>query len=123
MPAGSCSNGARQIAERAVADFHDHYSAKQFSTLFNGAHRDFKRSGTCGNFNSLMHSVYANLGKVASTRNQYLKISGDEGERLLLQQKTTFEKGIGFETFLFTIEEGEAVLAGYKINSQQLNAL
>ena len=121
MAAGSCSHGNNQIAGRAVADFHAQYNAKQFATLYNAAHRDFKRSGSYANFNSLMHSLYVNLGKVQSSRNQYLKITGSEGETLKLQQKTTFEKGSGFETFLLYIENGKAALAGYKISSRQLD--
>jgi len=68
-----------------------------------------------------MNIIYAKLGKVRATKKQYLKIMENEGEALLLQQETTFEKGTGLETFLFNIEDEEVGLAGYKINSQYLH--
>lgn len=121
MVACNGHNASKQIAENAAAVFHDHYNAKNFSTIFTGAHPDFKRSGSYANFHTLMRTMYHSLGKVQSSKNKYVKEIKGDGETLSIQQKTTFKNGIGLETFLFSIDDGEAVLAGYKISSSHLD--
>ena len=109
-----------RVAQRAVADFHDQYNARRFAAIYNSADSDFKRSGTYTSFNALMHALHATLGKVRSTQNQSIKLLKDDGQTMSLQQKTTFDNGVGFETFLFGLKNGEAVLTGYKMSSRDI---
>ena len=118
-----CSDltSAQPAAESAVVDFHNSYNAKQYKSIFDAAHDDFKKATDFDSFSEFMEAVHSKLGNMVSSENQTWNAkSFNFTTTMVLQQKTAFEKGEGIETFTYRIEDKKAVLLGYNINSRDL---
>jgi len=118
-----CSDlaAAKPAAEDAMVDFHNLYNEKQFKSIFDSSHDEFKKASNFESFSEFMEAVHSKLGNMVSTENHNWNAkSFNLTTTMVLQQKTTFENGVGIETFTYRIEDEKAILFAYNINSRDL---
>ena len=117
---GGCSMGADMKAGGdAVAAFHKQLDAGQFAAIEAASGPEMKSSP--GQFLKLLDAVHRKLGASgASQQVGFNDAVNTGGHFLTLNYRTTFAKGAAAETFVYRIDGGKAVLAGYNINSDAL---
>ncbi|THD35268.1 MAG: DUF4019 domain-containing protein [Sphingomonas sp.] len=117
---GGCSMGADvKAGGDAVAAFHKQLDAGQSAAIEAAAGPEMKT--TPGQFIQLLDAVHRKLGASgASQQVGFNDAVNPGGHFLTLNYQTTFAKGPATETFVYRIDGGKAVLAGYNINSQAL---
>ena len=117
----------RTGVEPAVDRFHDNYNGGQFDAIWDTAH-PAKRSRfqskdlqdvfkTKESFKNYLKSAQDRFGKVVSSSRlsigQMDKLSWTE--KLVVVQRSAYEKGQGTEKFLFEIIDHKPVLVGYEL--------
>jgi hypothetical protein len=111
----------RKAAEREVVDFHRQLDAGNFAGLYSASHGSLKKVATEKDFVALLDAVHRKLGSVVSTTPAGANVlSGTNGTTVKLGYQTKFSGGDGVETFVYFIEGGRPLLAGYNMNSMAL---
>jgi len=111
----------KEKAEEAIPGFHALFDQEKYEEIHATASSDFTASTTPKKLAEFLGAVHRKLGKVRSTKQQNWKINNWNGRTFVVMvQETTFEKGIGTETFTYLMDEGKAVLQGYDIRSNDL---
>lgn len=118
----ACSAGANtKAAEEGVVSFHKTMDAGQHATIYDASSTDMKSAISRDDFIKLLNGLHSKLGafKSGKTINWNVNV-GTGGTYVTLNRETQFERGPGTEEFIFRIEDGRAVLAGYHVNSMLL---
>jgi len=111
----------------AVISFHESYNNGRFDAIWDGAH-PARRNGfqsrdiedafkTKKDFQNYLQDARRTYGKAISTRHlntNHVDLTSWT-ERLVVVQKTKFEKGTGTEYFVFEIIDHKPVLVGYDL--------
>ena len=109
------------VAEAKIPEFHSLLDAGEFRAIYAASADDLKKVASEKDFVALLDAVHRKLGQVkTTTRQTWLVNSRTSGTFVTLTYKTVFAKGDATEQFVYRIENDQAVLAGYSVNSLAL---
>lgn len=118
---GGC-NGPATHATKAVDLFHQRLDAGEYETIWRESGPDIKATTSRESFIAMLALVHDRMGKVRETKqtgwNSQMDTAGSLAE---LTHTTTFEKGVGEESFVYKGAGEGQKLAGYHIKSPALN--
>jgi hypothetical protein len=117
-----CSPAAdTKAAEDGVTAFHRMMDAGQYAAIYDASAPDMKSAISRVDFVKLLTALHAKLGSFnfGKTTN-WNDNANTGGHHVTLTREAQFERGPGTEEFVFRIENGHAVLAGYHVNSNVL---
>ena len=119
--AGCSASADTKIAEHAVDAFHKMLDAGQFEALYLGSAEDLQKATTQHDFVVLLGAIHKKLGNVkASTRQTWNVNYHTSGTFVTLVYSTTYVGGEAAEQFVYRMQDGKALLAGYHVNSNAL---
>jgi hypothetical protein len=114
---GACGK-SREAAATATQEFRQRAAAGHWVSIYKGAAPEFQKSITEADFAKMMTGVSGKLGTWQSSKTPIWNVTaGTGGRTVTLKYESQFEKGIGFEDFLWRIQDGRGILLGYHINS------
>ncbi|MEA2999537.1 MAG: hypothetical protein QOH04_2848 [Sphingomonadales bacterium] len=118
----ACSPGAEvPAAERAAASFHAQLDAGRFTAIYAAASEEMKRTTSQQDLVRLLEAVHARLGRFRGGRTAGWNDSRTTAGRFVtIDYAATYETGAAQENFVFRIDGGRAVLAGYHVDSKAL---
>src|SRR3954447_12870973 len=118
-----CSPGAEvPAAERAAASFHAQLDSGRFTAIYAQSSDEMKRTTSQPDLVRLLKAVHARLGRFRSGRTAGWNDSRTSvGRFVTLDYAATYEAGAAQENFVFRIDGGRAVLAGYHVDSKALS--
>jgi len=118
----SCSsNESVATAERQISSFRRSVAAQQYAHIYAASSDVLKKSTREEELVSLLSAVKRKLGDVKTSEKSGWSVRFlSTGTYVTLGYKTQFERGGGAETFVYQVSEGNALLAGYHINSNAL---
>jgi len=119
---GSCSPGAdTKAAEEGVTGFHQTMDAGQYAAIYDASASDMKSSISRDDFISLLTGLHNKLGAFKGGKTTgWHDNATTGGHYVALVREAQFEKGPGTENFVFRMERGRPVLAGYHVSSNVL---
>jgi hypothetical protein len=123
LPLSSCSDfrEGKSLADTALQDFHEKFNSGNFDYLYEIAHADLKSTSGKEEFLQLMEAVHRKLGPVIDTVNSGWNVNNYNFKTYVsLTQDTTFQSGKGTESFIYQIQDKQAKLLQYNINSNDL---
>ena len=120
--ASACSLAkGKGIAEKAVAQFHEQFNARQYHEIYVQADDDFKKSASEADFTALLEAVQRKLGTVKGANPAGWGVNATPlGTMATLSYQVDFSEGKGQEQFVFRIKNEHASLYGYNVNSPLL---
>lgn len=119
---GGCSFGKDvPIAEKAADAFHAQLDAGQFDAIYAGGSADLKATAKPADMTALLSAVHRKMGafKSGKTAGWNDNVTTD-GHMITLNYSATYQNGAASEEFVYRMDNGQARLAGYHINSNQL---
>jgi hypothetical protein len=109
-----------KAAEDGVAAFHQAMNAGNYNAIYNGASPELKSSITRDDFAKLMVGLHSELGNFRSGKTFGWSESDthiNTPAHLTLNREATFQRAAAMrEQFIFRIENGRAILAGYNFH-------
>jgi hypothetical protein len=119
---GACSFGAdTKAAEDGVTAFHKAMDAGEYAAIYDGSASEMKSSISREGFAQLLGGLHTKLGSFRSGKTTgWNDNANTSGHFVTLNRDAQFQRGPGTEEFVFRIEKGKAVLAGYHVNSNLL---
>jgi hypothetical protein len=114
LAACSMSND-REIAEKAVKEYHDRYNRRAFAEIYDNEHEELKAVRSRESFMQSIEGMRNTQGAVKSAKilNDEYSYSSD-AKQIRLTYDVEFENGQAKEQFVFTILGDQAVLSGYR---------
>lgn len=118
----ACSMQAdRQLAEAAIPAFHQQLDAGRFDAIYDVAADDLKRAAPRSDFTRFLAAVHRKLGVTQSSVPRGWQINVQtSGTYVTLTVATVFAGGAAQERFVYRLQDKQARLAGYNINSNAL---
>jgi hypothetical protein len=115
----SCSAGKDMTAaEQGVAALHQAFSTGQFATVYDGSAPEMKNSISRDEFVSTFGGIYGRTGAFKSGKTTGWKVNyGTDGNMVALDRDAQFQNARGTEEFVFRVQGGKAVLAGYHVKT------
>lgn len=108
-------------AQEAIAHFHEMLSAGQFEEIYAMTDDSFKKVSTDQDMKRILATIDRKLGAVKASESTGWNIGyTPSGTSITLRYKTQFEHGTGAETFRYRLADGQVLLAGYNMNSNDL---
>jgi hypothetical protein len=115
---GSTSKN-QQVADRAVAHFHEQLAAEQYVEIYEEADETLRETTSEADFVNMLQSIHQTLGVVRDS--VPTRIVFQMARRTTrLDYVTTFERGNGREQFVWQIRDNQAALHSYRIDSKSL---
>ena len=110
-----------KAAEAGVDRFHQAMDSGRLAEAYDASAPDMKSVTSRDQFIALFGAVHDRLGAYKSGKTVGWKDNAEtSGHYVVLDREADFERGSATEEFVFRIEKGEAVLAGYHITSNVL---
>jgi hypothetical protein len=118
----ACSPGTEvPAAERAVAAFHIALDSGRFGAIYAASSEEMKRTTSAEDLTRLLEAVHGRLGRFrAGSTRSWNDSRTASGRFVTLDYAASYERGAAEENFVFRIDDGRAVLAGYHVNSGSL---
>jgi Protein of unknown function (DUF4019) len=118
----SCSLGKhKEAAEKAVTKFHRQLNAGQYREIYVQCGQKFRESTSEADAIALFDGVRRKLGSVVNTKQSGWNVNTTPGGTFVrLGYETDFSEGKGREEFVFEMNNGQALLVGYNVNSPLL---
>lgn len=115
----SCSPVAdTKAAEAGVERFHQAMDTGHLGEAYDASAVDMKSTTTRENFVTMFSAIHTGLGNYKSGKTVGWKDNTTtDGHFVVLNRQAQFEHGSASEEFVFRIEKGGAVLAGYHVSS------
>lgn len=109
-------------ADAEVARFHSNLDAERYQAIWDTTAPQFRSMTRQADFQKILEAVHRKLGKVTGSKQVgWNANAGTGGSTVTVTMDTTFEKGPGGETFVYTKGADQQLkLVGYNINSQQM---
>jgi hypothetical protein len=119
---GACNAVAdTKAAEQGVKDFHAAMDAGQYDPIYDASAPDMKSDLTKPEFAQFLGGLHGKLGAYKSGKTVGWHDNVDTGGHYVtLNRKVEFERGPATEEFVFRIEKGKTMLAGYHVSSRAL---
>jgi hypothetical protein len=109
------------LAQAGVASFHQQLNGQRFDAIYAGSGKDFKGATTQADFVQLLAAIHRKLGNFQSGASGSWNDSAlTSGHFVTLSYSAKYERGSADETFIYRIDAGRALLAGYHVNSTAL---
>ena len=116
--AGCSAGGDTDAAEQGVIAVHEAFSAGQFGTVYDGSAPEMKNSLSRDQFAATFGGIYSRTGAFKSGKTTGWKVNyGTDGNFVVLNRDAEFQHASGTEEFVFRVEGGKAVLAGYHVKT------
>ena len=114
-----CSAGKDMTAaEQGVVALHQAFSAGQFATVYDGSAPEMKNSISRDAFASTFGGIYGRTGAYKSGKTTGWKVNYRTGGNMVaLNRDAQFQNARGTEEFVFRVQGGKAVLAGYHVKT------
>ena len=107
-----------KAAEQGVDALHQAFSSGQFATVYDGSAPEMKNSISRDAFVSTFGGVYSRTGAYKSGKTTGWKVNyGTGGNIVALNRDAQFQNARGTEEFVFRVQGGKAVLAGYHVKT------
>lgn len=120
----SCGSSSKnvQLAQNSVGVFHAQLDTEQYNSIYAAADERFRQASTEADFLNLVQAIHIKLGTVqeSTLRNSGIAWHTGTGTTVTLLYYTRFSGGTGTEEFVWHIQENQATLYGYHINSTDL---
>jgi hypothetical protein len=108
-------------AEKGVSSFHRAMDSGQYAAIYDASDSDMKSSISKGEFVKFLTGLHGKLGAFKNGKTTGWNDNvATGGHYVTLTREAKFDRGPGNEQFLFRIDNGTAVLAGYRVNSNVL---
>jgi hypothetical protein len=105
----------------AVGVFHQEFNAQDFAKIYSDSGPDFKNASSQGDFTQLLSAIHRKLGNyVSGNAGGWTDNVNTSGHFVTAGFSATFERGAAEESFVYRIDSGKALLAGYHISSNAL---
>lgn len=109
------------LAEAEIPSFHASLDAGDFESIYDASAEELKKAAEKHEFVNLLNAVHRKLGQVTRSEKQNWNIKYSTfGSFVTLVYDTTFSSGSGTELFVYKLNNGQARLVGYHINSNTL---
>ena len=119
--AGCSMKADMDAGGKAIDAFHRTLDAGQFQQIWTESAPDMKSATTPDRLNALLDAVHRKLGRFKSgSQVGFNDNVSPAGHMLTVNYQAQYEKGTAGEQFVFRIDGGRALLAGYHINSDAL---
>ena len=119
--AGCSASEDISVAEKGITKFHRQLNAGEFDAIYDDASKDMKHATHPKQFVPLLEAVHRKLGKFKKGKVAGWNVNYTTGGNLVsLGYEAEYERGNAAENFVFRMDEKEALLAGYHINSAAL---
>lgn len=119
--AGCSMSADTAAAEDSIPKFHQLLDAGQFDAIYQQSSDDLKKAATQRDFVALLEAVHRKLGNTKSSGRIGWNVNYQtSGTFVTLDYKTAYDSGDANERFVFRMQEKNAQLAGYHINSTAL---
>jgi hypothetical protein len=116
--------GAQEAVTNAnaeVARFHGQLDRADYETIWKTSGEAMRQSGPKEEFVKFLRAVHTKLGNVKESKSAGWNVNSNTGGSFVtVQENTTFEKGNGAETFIFSRDGDHLTLIGYQINSREM---
>jgi len=114
----SCSDADRATADLATQAFHQQFNAGQFVEIYTGATQEFRAATSQTDWVALLDALRRRAGAFQSTKQtSWLVNSGTAGTTVTATYSTTFAQLITTERFSWRIQNGTAILLGYRVDA------
>jgi hypothetical protein len=119
---GACNPVAQlNTGEEKVEEFQQVYSAGDFDRLYSMTAPLFRETTSREDFQDLVDMLQLRLGDVQSSTRQGFNVNANpQGTFTTVTMQTTFDLGVGMETYIFHGEGEDMRLAGWNVNSDRL---
>ena len=112
------SCGGTDEAKQGVDEFRTAVAAKNYHDIFEHADPEMRQSGTEEQFVEFMKALDKKLGPWQSAEEGVWTVSQSPAGRIVnLTYQSQFANGPGTERFMWRIENGQASLVGYHVDS------
>jgi hypothetical protein len=117
----SALKDGKPAADSGVVEFHSRLNEEKYDEIYDASHQQFKDATSREDLVKLLTAVRTKLGRVVDSRSQSFNVGNFNLKTLVtLTQATEFEHGKADEKFVFVIENKQAFLQTYLINSMDL---
>lgn len=107
-----------KAAEQGVVALHQAFSAGQFAAVYDGSAPEMKNSISRDEFVSTFGGIYGRTGAFKTGKTTGWKVNYDtDGNMVALNRDAQFQNARGTEEFVFRVQGGKAVLAGYHVKT------
>ena len=107
--------------DKAVTAFHQALDAGQFQQVWAQSAQDMKTATPQDRLTAMLDAVHRKLGRFKSgSQIGFNDNVSNSGHMVTINYQAQYEKGAASEQFVFRIDGGKALLAGYNINSDAL---
>ena len=119
---GGCSFAEESDrGERAVARFHQLFSASQYAEIYADTTESFREAATDAEFVEFLGAVRRKLGNIRACERTGLEVNWDgDTTSIWLSYETAYELGIATEQFVWVLDGEKARLESYQIDSREL---
>jgi len=119
---GACSGGeSTEAAEKGVVAFHADMDAGKYAQIYDASSEDMTSTISRADFEKMLDGLHRKLGPFKSGKTTSWNVNfGTSGNYVTLQREAQFARGPGSEEFVFRVQNGRAILAGYHVNSNLL---
>ncbi len=115
--AGCSMSADTKVAEQAVTDFHQKLDAGQIDAIYAAASTDLRKTTSHERFAGFLGEVHRKMGNTKSSNEKKWFVNfNTSGSFVTLTYDTVYAGGNAKEEFVYRIEDGKALLAGYHIN-------
>jgi hypothetical protein len=115
--------GGTDAAKRGVEEFRSRAAQRSYAEIYRAGGAELRQGTTEEQFERFMTAVDRTLGAWQSAEEPAWNVMrATTGQLVRLTYQSQFERGGANEQFLWRIEQGEAILIGYHVNSPLLAA-
>jgi hypothetical protein len=118
MLAGCSMSADTKLSEQAVVDFHRMLDAGQIDAIYASTSDDLRKATTHEQFVAFLTNVHEKSGATKSSTEASWHVNyNTTGNFVTLEYTTTYTNtGTSKETFVYRVDGGKALLAGYHVN-------
>jgi hypothetical protein len=109
-----------KAADAAIAQFHQHWNAGAFKTIYTEAHKYLRNTRSADEIVAMLERGKQNYGAFKSSTRRSWGFNSDNGvTNIKLKYDSSFERGPAVEAFVFRMAGDQAQLISYDIMSPE----